>query len=40
MQKKTRPLVVAVIFVAIIIAIWTSGPALWRMFLAMHGVRH
>jgi hypothetical protein len=40
MQTKTRSIVVAVVFVVMVIAVWAGGPALWRMFLAMHGVHH
>lgn len=38
MQSKTKSIVLIVVFVALVIGVWAGGPALYRMFLAMHGI--
>ena len=40
MSKKTGSwILIAAIVLIVVAAVWFGGPAIWRLFLAMHG-RH
>lgn len=40
MSKKTGSwILIGVILLIVVAAVWFGGPAIWRLFLAMHG-RH
>ena len=40
MNRKSRSVVVLVTFVVLVVAAWAGSGALWKMFLAMHGIHH